>query len=69
MIMTKRRDNVNWSKSFKDYLSSDCCLKLVNMKSESIVIVNHHVTVNLYLGLVHTARHTSGAFLTLRKSE
>jgi hypothetical protein len=28
------------------------------MKSESLVIVNQHVTVNLYLSLVLSARHT-----------
>jgi len=30
------------------------------MKLESLVIVNHNVTVNLYLDLVHTARHMPG---------
>ena len=29
------------------------------MKSESLVTVNHHVTVNTFPGLVHTARHTT----------
>ena len=32
------------------------------MKVESLVIVDQHATVNLYLGLVHTARHTLGIF-------
>ena len=27
------------------------------MKVESLVIAHQHVAVNLYLGLVHTARH------------
>ncbi len=31
------------------------------MKSESLVIVDQHVTVNTFPGLVHTARHTMGA--------
>ena len=28
------------------------------MKSESLVIVDQHATVNTFPGLVHTARHT-----------
>ena len=38
--------------------SSDCRLKPACMKSELLVIVNQHVTVNTFPGLVHTARHT-----------
>ena len=34
------------------------------MKSESLVIVNQHVTVNTFPGLVHTARHTMGVGCT-----
>ena len=47
--------------------SSDCSLQLDYMKVESLVIVNQNVTVNRYLSLVHTARHTMGIgyFLTL----
>ena len=41
-------------------LSSDCRLQLAYMKSELLVIVNQHVTVNTFPGLVHTARHTMG---------
>jgi hypothetical protein len=41
----------------KSHLSSDCSLQLENMKLESLVIVDQHVTVNLYLGLVLPARH------------
>ena len=40
--------------------SSDCRLQLACMKSESLVIVDQHVTVNTFPGLVHTARHTMG---------
>ena len=36
--------------------SSDCRLQLACMKSELLVIVNQHVTVNTFPGLVHTAR-------------
>ena len=42
----------------KSRRSSDCSLQLENMKMESLVIVDQHATVNLYLSLVHTARHT-----------
>ena len=42
---------------FKRYQSTDCFLKLENIKEESLVIVYQHGTVNMYLGLVHTARH------------
>jgi hypothetical protein len=38
--------------------SSDCRLQLACMKLELLVIVNQHVTVNAFPGLVHTARHT-----------
>ncbi len=33
------------------------------MKVESQVIVNHHVTVNMYLYLAHTARHMLEAIM------
>jgi len=42
---------------FKIFLSSDYKLKLAYMKLESLVIANQNVAVNMYLGLVHTARH------------
>ena len=42
----------------KNSLSSDCRLKLACMKSELLVIVGQHTTVNTFPGLVHTARHT-----------
>ena len=40
------------------HLSSDWSLQPETMKPESLVIVDQHATVNLYLSLVHTARHT-----------
>ena len=36
----------NPKQNSKNRLSSDCKLELVYMKSESLVIVNQHVTVN-----------------------
>ena len=57
---TEGRDTVRWSQSLKAVLSSDCSLQLDCMKSESLVIVDQHATVNTFPGLVHTARHTMG---------
>ena len=37
------------------------------MKSESLVIVDQHATVNTFPGLVHTARHTMGVICTRRR--
>ena len=51
----------------KSFLSSDCGLKLAHMKLESLVIVDQHATVNLYLSLVHTARHTLKIFMPWSK--
>ncbi len=48
----------------KSRLSSDCSLQLDCMKSESLVIVDQHATVNPFPGLVHTARHTMGVGFT-----
>ena len=48
------------SESHKASLSSDWSLQLDSMKSESLVIVDQHATVNTFPGLVHTARHTMG---------
>ena len=48
----------------KNRLSSDCTLQLECMKSESLVIVDQHATVNTFPGLVHTARHTMGVGFT-----
>src|SRR4029079_5929205 len=51
----------------KSRLSSDCTLQLGCMKLESLVIANQQVAVNTFPGLVHTARHTMGVGLTLRR--
>ena len=60
MAGTKCCDPVRASESQKTGLSSDCSLQLDCMKSESLVIVDQHATVNTFPGLVHTARHTMG---------
>ncbi len=43
----------------KPDLSSDCRLQPACMKSELLVTVGQHTTVNTFPGLVHTARHTT----------
>lgn len=43
----------------KKYLSTDCRLQLAYMKEESLVIVNQHVTVNMY-DVLHTLPVTPG---------
>ena len=44
----------------KNRRSSDWCLQFDTMKMESLVIADQNAAVNLYPGLVHTARHTLG---------
>jgi len=52
-----RSDGEIPSKTQKNYPSPDCRLKLVYMKSESLVIVNQYVTVNDVSNFAHTAHH------------
>ena len=59
MAGTKGCNAARWSQSQKAGLSSDWSLQLDSMKSESLVIVDQHATVNTFPGLVHTARHTT----------
>ena len=46
---------------YKTFLSSDCSLELDYMKSESLVMANQHVAVNMSLFLALTARQTMRA--------
>ena len=48
-------------------LSSDSSLQLDYLKSESLVIVDQHATVNTFPGLVHTARQVMGIGSTRRR--
>ncbi len=57
MVVTERSETATLSKSQKDGLSSDWSLKLDSMKLESLVIAHQHGAVNMFPGLVHTARH------------
>jgi hypothetical protein len=47
MVITIRGKSLSLSKSFKNYLNSDCGLKLAHMKMESLVIAKQHVAVNI----------------------
>ena len=67
MAGTKGCDPVRGSESQKAGLSSDWGLQLDPTKSESLVIVDQHATVNTFPGLVHTARHTMGVGFTRRR--
>jgi hypothetical protein len=60
MAGTMRCEPARGSESQKTGLSSDRSLQLDSVKSESLVIVDQHATVNTFPGLVHTARHTMG---------
>ena len=55
----RARDTARWSESLKAGLSSDCRLQLACMKSELLVTAGQHTAVNMFPGLVHTARHTT----------
>jgi hypothetical protein len=52
----KSRDGANRTKTG---LSSDRRLQLASLKSESLVNVGQHTTLNTFSGLVHTARHVT----------
>ncbi len=60
MVATECCEPARGSQPPKSGLSSDWSLQLDSMKSESLVIVDQHATVNTFPGLVHTARHTMG---------
>ena len=67
----KETQQRNLKQSSKNCLSSDCRLELVYMKSESLVIVNHDVTVNDLSNFAHTAHHarrvvTAGNFILVQ---
>ncbi len=51
----------------KAYLSPDWSLQLDFMKLESLVIADQHAAVNMFPGLVHTARHTMRVDNTRRR--
>ncbi len=56
MAGTKGCSTARWSQSQKTGLSSDWSLQLDSMKAESLVIADLQAAVNMFPGLVHTAR-------------
>ena len=58
MAFNKEKQYSDEEQISKKRLSSDCRLQLAYMKSELLVIVGQHTTVNTFPGLVHTARQT-----------
>ena len=60
MDSTARSQPARVSRSLKAVPSSDCTLKPECMKSELLVTACQHSAVNMFPGLVHTARHVMG---------
>ncbi len=58
---TKGCEAARWSEPHKTVLSSDCRLQLAYMKPELLVTAGQHTAVNMFPGLVHTARHVMEA--------
>ena len=61
MAGTTGCETARWSESLKAGLSSDCRLQLACMKPELLVTAGQHTAVNMFPGLVHTARHVMKA--------
>ena len=60
MAVNKGMQSREAERTPKSRPSSDRRLQPACVKSESLVIVGQHTTVNTFPGLVHTARHTMG---------
>ena len=61
MVINRGKQSREAEQIPKRRLSSDCRLQLACMKSELLVIVDQHATVNTFPGLVHTARQAMKA--------
>ncbi len=61
MVGTEGSQAARRSQSHKAGLSTDCRLQLACMKSELLVTAGQHTAVNMFPGLVHTARHVMKA--------
>ena len=61
MGVTEGSEVVIWSQTQKSTHSSDCRLQLAYMKPELLVTAGQHTAVNMFPGLVHTARHVMKA--------
>ena len=66
-MVTTEGKTARLRKSLKSYPSPDRSLQLDSVKLESLVIVDQHATVNMFPGLVHTARHTMEVDYTRRR--
>ena len=67
MAGTEGRKPARVSQSHKAGRSPDWSLQLDSMTLESLVIADQHAAVNMFPGLVHTARHTMGVDYTRRR--
>ena len=56
MVGTEGCNTARWSQSQKADPSPDRSLQLDSVKLESLVIADQHAAVNVFPGLVHTAR-------------
>ena len=65
---TKGSKPVRVSQSQKAVHSSDRSLQLDSVKLESLVIADQHAAVNVFPGLVHTARQVMEVRSTQRRS-
>jgi len=61
MAGTTGCETARWSESLKAGLSSDRRLQLACVKPELLVTAGQHTAVNMFPGLVHTARHVMKA--------
>ena len=61
MAINRGKQDSDVEQNPKNGLSSDCRLQLAYMKLELLVIADQNAAVNTFPGLVHTARHTTGA--------
>ena len=64
MAVNKGMQSREAERTPKSRPSSDRRLQPACVKSESLVIVGQHTTVNTFPGLVHTARHTTRVYNT-----
>ena len=68
MAGTEGSEAARWSESFKTGRSPDRSLQLDSVKLESLVIADQHAAVNVFPGLVHTARQVMEVRSTQRHS-
>ena len=61
MAGTERTEAARRGESHKAGLSADCRLQPACMKTELLVTAGQHTAVNMFPGLVHTARHVMKA--------